>query len=147
LSISAELRERVRRQAEDRCGYCLCSQQYMPGPLEIDHIRPSSRGGTDDEDNLWLACTTCNRFKGAQESGHDPVTQVDVHLYNPRKQDWNSHFVWSIDGAYIIGLTPCGRATIDALQLNNSNAVMVRSAWMSVGWHPPALLPRSHESP
>ncbi len=37
----------------------------------------------------------------------------------------------------IIGKTPCGRATVIALQLNNWIAVMVRREWIAAGWHPP----------
>ena len=32
-------------------------------PLEIDHIIPKARGGTDAEANLWLACRMCHSFK------------------------------------------------------------------------------------
>jgi len=31
--------------------------------LEIDHMIPKARGGTDEEANLWLACRMCNSFK------------------------------------------------------------------------------------
>jgi 5-methylcytosine-specific restriction endonuclease McrA len=34
--------------------------------LEIDHIRPVSRGGTNDPDNLQVLCRDCNAGKGAQ---------------------------------------------------------------------------------
>jgi 5-methylcytosine-specific restriction endonuclease McrA len=33
--------------------------------LEIDHVVPKSRGGTDAESNLVAACEDCNRGKGA----------------------------------------------------------------------------------
>lgn len=33
----------------------------------IDHVVPLSRGGTDDLDNLVLACNVCNARKGARE--------------------------------------------------------------------------------
>ena len=33
--------------------------------LEIDHIIPVSRGGTNDRENLQLLCRTCNRSKWA----------------------------------------------------------------------------------
>ncbi|MDQ5851768.1 MAG: HNH endonuclease, partial [Chloroflexota bacterium] len=35
------------------------------------------------------------------------------------------------------GQTACGRATVIALQLNNPIARLVRSAWVTAGWHPP----------
>jgi 5-methylcytosine-specific restriction endonuclease McrA len=42
------------------------------------------------------------------------------------------------DGTHILGRTPCGRATVLALRLNNMIAVTVRRQWTSVGWHPPS---------
>ena len=50
--ISEVVRARVRAQAGDRCGYCLSRQDYVPWPLEIEHIIPKAKGGTDDEENL-----------------------------------------------------------------------------------------------
>lgn len=84
--IPEQVRARVRQQARDRCGYCQSQQQYVLGTLEIDHIIPQSRGGTDDEENLWLACRLCNGFKGVQTHGTDPLTRQRVRLYNPRRQ-------------------------------------------------------------
>ncbi len=54
--LSAALRAAVRLAAANRCGYCLTSQAYVPWPLEIDHIIPRARGGSDAEDNLLLSC-------------------------------------------------------------------------------------------
>ncbi len=56
--IPDEIRARVREQAGNRCGYCLSSQHYMMGKLEIDHIIPTARGGAADEENLWLGVDT-----------------------------------------------------------------------------------------
>ncbi|MFQ5592536.1 MAG: HNH endonuclease [Anaerolineae bacterium] len=134
--ISDELRARIRAQAGDRCGYCQSQQKYVLGLLEIDHIVPQARGGTDDEENLWLACRMCNSFKGTQTFGRDPVTGRRVRLFNPRRQRWSRHFRWSEDGTRITGRTMCGRATVVALQLNNLIAVMVRREWVAAGWHP-----------
>ena len=55
----------------------------------------------------------------------------------PMKPDWPEHFAWNEDGTQIFGKTPCGRATVIALQLNNLIAVMVRRAWVAADWHPP----------
>jgi hypothetical protein len=106
--------------------------------LEIEHTIPTTRGGTDEEENLWLACRMCNNFKGTQTHAVDPLTGRRVRLFNPRKQRWSRHFLWSADGTQVIGWTAAGRATVVALQLNNVIAVMVRRAWVSAGWHPPA---------
>jgi len=62
--ISAEIRARVRFEAQDQCGYCRSLQKYVLGMLEIEHIIPKATGGTDEEKNLWLACRLCNNFKG-----------------------------------------------------------------------------------
>jgi hypothetical protein len=31
----------------------------------------------------------------------------------------------------------CGRATVEALQMNSDLATLVRMNWIKVGWHPP----------
>jgi len=46
-----------------KCQYCGRSQQEG-AVLEIDHIIPKSKGGTDDIDNLITSCRECNRGKG-----------------------------------------------------------------------------------
>lgn len=139
MSVSEELRARIREQAEDRCGYCQSAQRYVFAPLEIDHLVPTARGGTDEEANLWLACRMCNGFKGDRTQGLDPLTGDQVRLFNPRQQVWTEHFAWSPDGVQVLGLTACGRATVVALQLNNMIAVLVRREWVSAGWHPPRV--------
>jgi hypothetical protein len=116
----------------------LARQEYVPWTLEIEHIVPKSKGGTDDEENLCLACRSCNLFKGNQTHGRDPLTGRLVRLFNPRRQRWQRHFRWSEDGVFVIGRTACGRATVVVLNLNNLVAITVRRNWIAAGWHPPA---------
>jgi len=137
--IHDAVRERVRRQAGERCGYCLSRQEFVWGKLEIEHLIPLALEGTDDEENLWLACRLCNLQKSDQIEAYDPLTGQRVHLFNPRMQFWWDHFMWSQDGTLIIGLTPIGRATVIALQLNESLRIAVRRRWVEVGWHPPKV--------
>lgn len=41
------------------CRYC----KRVGGVLEVDHVIPFSKGGSDDLDNLVTSCRTCNRQK------------------------------------------------------------------------------------
>jgi hypothetical protein len=66
-----------------------------------------------------------------------------VLLFNPRTQHWYEHFRWSEDGAYIIGLTAIGRATVETLKMNSAYIVPARRHWVEAGWHPPP--PRAPE--
>lgn len=106
--------------------------------LEIEHIIPKALGGTDDESNLWLACPLCNRFKSDRISAIDPISSLEVPLFNPRTQIWAEHFQWSDNGLRIVGRSPIGRATVALLRLDSDpDAIVVRGYWILAGWHPP----------
>ena len=55
-----EVREYLLEKWGRRCSYC--DAEHIP--LQIDHIVPRSRGGSDRIDNLTLACSSCNLKKG-----------------------------------------------------------------------------------
>jgi HNH endonuclease len=105
--------------------------------MHIEHILPLAVGGRSEEENLWLACPLCNGYKGAQTHSPDPETGEETPIFNPRRQVWHEHFRWSDDGVEILGLTPCGRATVIALKLNNESLIRARRRWVLAGWHPP----------
>ena len=138
-SRSEATRQQVRRRAGNRCEYCLSHQDYILGRLQIDHVTPASRGGSNSEDNLCLACELCNQYKWTKTEGIDPETLEVVPLFHPRRQAWSRHFAWSSDGTKIIGLTACGRASVIELGLNNPLALTVRRNWIRAGWHPPSV--------
>lgn len=135
--IPDRLRQQVAEEASYRCGYCLTAEKYSGMRLHIDHIIPLAAGGSSERENLWLACTLCNSYKGSQTHATDPLTGKTTPLFNPRTQIWSNHFFWSPDGTHIIGRTDCGRATVAALHLNNAFIVEARRYWVNVGWHPP----------
>jgi flagellar biosynthesis regulator FlaF len=62
-SISKRTRFEVFKRDSFKCQYCGAS-----GPevlLEVDHVTPISKGGSDDIMNLITACKQCNLGKGA----------------------------------------------------------------------------------
>ena len=60
-----EVREYLLEKWGRRCAYCGADS----APLQIDHIIPKARGGSDRVSNLTLACPKCSRKKGAQDAG------------------------------------------------------------------------------
>jgi 5-methylcytosine-specific restriction endonuclease McrA len=67
-----EVREYVLLKFEHQCAYCKATTV----PLQLEHIVPKARGGTNRVSNLAAACAPCNQAKGAQtaaEFGHPEV--------------------------------------------------------------------------
>jgi 5-methylcytosine-specific restriction endonuclease McrA len=63
---------RLLEKCGHRCAYC-GKRDVL---LEIEHILPKSRGGSDRVSNLTIACHACNQMKGdwtAAEFGHPEV--------------------------------------------------------------------------
>ncbi|MHB1758218.1 MAG: RNA-guided endonuclease IscB, partial [Leptospirillum sp.] len=58
-----EVREYLLEKWQRTCAYCGAKDVS----LEIDHIHPRSKGGTDRVSNLTLACHVCNQKKGSRD--------------------------------------------------------------------------------
>jgi hypothetical protein len=117
----------VRTRASNRCEYCQLPQEDSPlAPLHIEHIIPQKHGGSDDLDNLALACIDCNLHKGSNLTGIDPETNEVMELFHPRLQEWSTHFAW--DGISIVGLTAIGRTTVRVLAMNSDDQLALRSS-------------------
>jgi 5-methylcytosine-specific restriction endonuclease McrA len=70
-----EVREYLLEKFGRKCVYCAMKDT----PLEIEHIIPKSRGGSDRVSNLTLACSSCNQKKGnktADEFGHPHIQKL-----------------------------------------------------------------------
>jgi hypothetical protein len=93
--------------------------------LHVEHIIPKVHGGSDDLENLALACIDCNLHKGTNLAGLDPETQQVTRLFHPRQQQWNEHFEWQ--GIRIVGKTDIGRTTVRVLHMNSADQLALRS--------------------
>lgn len=58
-------RKKIFATLSNRYGH-LCAQCGSTFELQIDHIRPIARGGSNDLNNLQLLCRSCNSRKGAK---------------------------------------------------------------------------------
>lgn len=135
--IPEDIQSQVRQRANYLCEYCHASEQWQYVAFTIDHVIPLTLRGADILNNLALACFHCNRKKSGKTTAIDPQSSTEVPLFNPRKQSWREHFIWSADGLLIIGLTPIGRATVATLMLNRERVINIRAADKAVGRHPP----------
>jgi len=72
-----EVREYLLAKWERKCAYCGVENV----PLQVEHIHPRAKGGTDRVSNLCLSCEPCNLKKGTQD--------IEVFLRN--KPDVLSH--------------------------------------------------------
>ena len=86
-----EIREYLLEKFNRTCVYC----KKKDIPLEVEHVIPKCRGGTDRVDNLAISCKDCNRKKGkmtAEEFGHPDVqkqvkkTLKDAAIVNATRQ-------------------------------------------------------------
>lgn len=135
--VSAQDRQFIAARARGRCEYCLSPVDFATQAFSVEHIFPISRGGETSRDNLALACPGCNGHKYTKTAAADPADGAIVTLYNPRTQNWREHFNWSEDCTRIIGLTPAGRATVSALQMNRPGVMNMRRVLFASGLHPP----------
>jgi hypothetical protein len=125
--MDTSTRALVRERAGNRCEYCQLHQDDSSlATLHIEHIIPKKHGGSDDIDNLALACIDCNLHKGSNLTGIDPETNEVTELFHPRRHQWRDHFVWDV--IYIIGKTAIGRTTIRVLAMNADDQLALRSS-------------------
>jgi len=123
--MDATTREVVRGRADDRCEYCLLPQAHSELTHHIEHIVAKQHGGSDDVDNLALACHRCNLRKGPNLTGVDRLSGDLVPLFHPRRDPWAEHFL--LRGVRIMGITPIGRATVYVLAMNDARRLELRS--------------------
>ncbi|MEG4913133.1 RNA-guided endonuclease IscB [Microcoleus sp. B7-D4] len=58
-----EIREYLLNKWDRKCTYCGSTDI----PLQVEHIHPKAKGGSNRISNLCLACDACNKKKGTQD--------------------------------------------------------------------------------
>lgn len=62
---SGSIRYEVLKRANGHCS--LCGASILDTPIDIDHIIPRTKGGSNDISNLQALCDRCNRSKGNRD--------------------------------------------------------------------------------
>jgi HNH endonuclease len=126
----------VAERAHHRCEYCRAPESIFNAVLEVEHITPIVAGGTSTEDNLALACRSCNGFKGSRSSSVDPESGQAERFYHPRQDRWDDHFSIGADSCEIVALTGTGRVTALCLKINSRSQLTARQFWVQLGLFP-----------
>jgi hypothetical protein len=77
-----EIREYLLEKWGRKCAYCGREDVL----LEIEHIVPKSRGGTDQVSNLTLACRDCNQRKGNMTASEFGYPHIQEQAKRPLKE-------------------------------------------------------------
>lgn len=136
-SISPAQRQITAERSRYRCSYCQTQEDIVGTRFTVDHIIPESLGGTNELDNLCLACWDCNLIKQSRIAAVDPESGETVPLFHPNHQEWEAHFRWTDNGKRVEGRTDIGRGTVNLLRLNRPLLIRSRERWIKAGWHPP----------
>jgi 5-methylcytosine-specific restriction endonuclease McrA len=76
-----EVREYLLEKWGHKCAYC----GAVHVPLQVEHIIPKSRGGSDRVSNLTMSCELCNLKKGTQTAAEFGYPHVEALAKKPLK--------------------------------------------------------------
>jgi len=77
-----EVKEYLLEKWGRKCAYCGKGIKEKI-PVEISHIIPPSKGGTDRVSNLTLACTRCNQKKGGKTAAEFGYPEIQKRARTP----------------------------------------------------------------
>jgi len=143
----------VRSRARESCEYCLapalgqfhldhiipgkCWKQYTEGKL-VPLLPSLGRRGPDHLDNYALSCAFCNSRK--QDRVSLRLWGRRIRLFDPRLDSWSEHFMFANRYLHLVGKTPVGQATEQALGFNHAELdgpLGVRHQLIVTGHYPP----------
>ena len=147
-----EVREYLLEKWQRQCAYCDASTV----PLQIDHIHPKARGGSNRVSNLTLACAPCNLRKAAQDVTQflekDPkrLTKIQAQAKRPLRDAaavnatrWKLLNALKATGLPVRtgsgGLTKCNRSRLAIPKTHALDAVCVGQVDHVEQWQKPTL--------
>ncbi|WP_371238880.1 HNH endonuclease [Streptomyces pimonensis] len=84
MAVSKRLRYEILRRDNHACRYC--GAAAPDAKLNVDHVIPTSLGGSDKPDNLVASCADCNAGKTSSLPNAEPVVDVDQEAFRRAAQ-------------------------------------------------------------
>ena len=92
--MTRALRERIKQRDDYTCKKCGISTKDEPHLLlEIDHIKPLSKGGLTEEGNLQTLCWKCNRTKSNK---YEDIQVNVIKKNNDKDETFEKHAVQTV---------------------------------------------------
>jgi 5-methylcytosine-specific restriction endonuclease McrA len=125
--VGYEARERLLEKWERRCASC--GQTHVP--LEVKHIVPQSRGGSNRVSNLTIACHDCDQAKGNRTAVEWGFPGVQAPAKAPLKDAAAVNATrWALyDQLRVLGL-PMETAAGGRAKWNRAHRGLPKSHWM-----------------
>ena len=151
--LGYEAREYLLEKWNRTCAYCDAREV----PLEIDHIHPRSKGGSDRISNFALACRPCNQAKGSRDVAmflaKDParLARIQTRAKRPLKDAaavnatrWKLLATLKATGLPVStgsgGLTKFNRTRLGIPKTHALDAACVGTVDTVTNWHRPTLV-------
>ena len=145
-----EVREYLLEKWGRKCAYC----GAVNTPLEVEHIVPKARGGSNRSSNLTLACRPCNQAKGAQPLEKFAAPAVAARIKRRMKAPLNHAAAINATRNSVFfglrrtglpveagsgGMTKWNRSKLGVPKSHCLDAACVGDVRTLTGWHQPVL--------
>ena len=121
-----EIREYLLNKWERRCAYCGAKEV----PLQVEHINPRARGGSDCISNLALACEPCNQQKGTQTAAEFGHPTIQAHAKRPLKDAAAVNQTrWALYGRLVATGLPVEVGTGGRTKFNRTRLGLAKTHW------------------
>lgn len=122
-----EIREYLLAKFDRKC--CYCGKKDCP--LEIEHIIPKARGGSNRVTNLCLACRDCNEKKGTQTAKEFGFPDIQATAKKPLKDVAAINSVrWAILGMLKATGLPVETGTGGRTKFNRTKQAYSKAHWV-----------------
>ena len=122
-----EVREYLLEKFDRKC--CYCGKTGIP--LEVEHITPKSKGGSNRVSNLCLACRDCNQRKGNQTATEFGFPKIQAQAKKPLKDAAAVNSVrWAVYGMFKAAGLPVEVGTGGRTKFNRIKQDYTKAHWI-----------------